>query len=231
MLVDLGSGHSSPAHPEVELTREGGFLNGRIGGSEEQVREVLAGLRRKGARLPPDDELLAAAERTTQPPLVQMELALDLKLAQRFVAKVALGTGHLLWGDGFGDTPLATHLREILHSDRGGWDPEGNSANPKMLDVMFDLLTAQGLPDRRVPPFRLGVPNVSQLTFLPLRPGATVVMLHLLGGPFPPHGLVIDGEPSPPIELPCGLTETVGSSPELWSTDDDFLRLHAPPES
>lgn len=198
MSADLvGGTGAAPRHVRVTYGRdEEGRDTARIEGTVEQAREALRGFRERGGwDLPAtDEEVLRTAERSLPSPTVRFDVVLSLPLAQRLLAKVALGAGSLLWDDRFAGSGLADGLRGVLWADDGRWREDAVSADPALLDVEFDVLVDAGLPDRRVPPFRADAPNVSQLTFVPLyERQATAVLLHLQGAAIPMCGLILDG--------------------------------------
>lgn len=144
--------------------------------------------------------------------LVEMDVALDLPVAHRYAAKVALGAGRPVYGAAFAGSALAARLQAVLFDPDGLFDPEAERVRVEALDVLLGALAGSLPADEPLPALAVtrpgpGGPRVFQVLFAPhsARPKeATVVFVHALSALIPPYGIVVDA-PVPQSALPGGM--------------------------
>lgn len=232
--VHWGGGGAVPRDPDVNVTNADGTVDIRVGGTEEQVRNVWRGLRKKyGSVIPTIEEALANATRTSEPsPWVEMNLVNQLPNMHRLAAKVALSGGSAIWGDDFGDTELAARLREILAAQDGCFTPDQRMCQFEYLAVVTEAamkVTPVELPDIVVPSQGPGVVPTSQVAFGPVPAGqaSTAIFVNILNFPTPPYGILLPGHVPGKPTMAVVLRENRGAKAVTWRLDEIFFSAFA----
>ncbi len=236
--VDFRTGEHQPRRFVQESDNRDGTATLELGGSPQQLRVILEGLRRRhGAQVPRWDKLSDEQRRPLPPAMVRMALQLDLALVRQLVAKSGLCAGAWIWGDDFVGSELAGWLREVLDV-RQHWRPEqrppAEPANAPVVDQV--QVDAAGLLDeiaRIVPaaqPLTDTAARAGQVVFIPQRRPqqlSTVVVLTVLGWHLP--GSLVAPYPLPDgREFPIAVRQPRGGPAELL--DVRQLVLDAIPE-
>lgn len=162
--VDLAT-RSVRFHKPVVDADQDGIRTRTVRGNPQQVDAVL---KAQGFNAEQRGEMIAGASLVRLSDVhVDVELRHDLLLADRLVAKVALGAGSLV-DAAFSASPLAARLRDVLWN-RGNFDGRYEDDPLAGFDTgMADVFARVGLtPPRSLMP---GVSG-SQVAFLPLGPG------------------------------------------------------------
>ena len=223
-------GGAVPRDPAVKVTKEKDTISIQVGGTEQQVRKVWRGLRKKyGSAIPTVEEALASATRTSDPsPWVEIDLTNELPLLHKFAAKVALSGGAAIWGDTFVETPLAGALRDVLATSDAGYRADAPKCDFEYLSTVVSLaqkVAPVDLPQIALPKPGQGVVPTSQVVFAPIPGGeaTTGVFVTILNFSAPPYGMLLpDSMPGGPT-LPIVLREELGKQAVVWKLDEIYF--------
>ncbi len=241
--VHWAEGGAVPRDPAVEVTKEEDTISIHVGGTEQQVRKVWRGLRKKyGSVIPKVEEALASATRTSGPsPWIEIALTNQLPMLHRFAAKVALSGGAAIWGDIFTESPLANALRDVLATPNENHDPNALKCDFRYLSEVASAartVAPVDFPEISLPNPGPGTVPTSQVVFGPIPRGgesATGVFVTILNFSAPPYGILLsDAVPGNPT-LPIVLREELGARAVTLKLDEIYFsaiaRLTADPES
>lgn len=228
--VDLDFQGPDPVirRPQIEYKETGDLLIIKARGTSGQLPSLWKSLRKGfGALIPTWEQFLALGNREEESPAwVEVSLALDSRTANRFVARVGLLAGALVWGTSFIGLPFAQNLRQVLWSE--------DSCNPPLaVDPQYPSIVASlaesnfrsVLPDFSVP--EQGEPRVSQIVLAPLRsrrrPPQVPLFLHILNFPVVPFGVVVNGAIPDADVLPVVVREPLGFPLAVWKIEELLL--------
>lgn len=186
-------------------------------------REVLKRLLRQGIERERAERMVAEAERLEMAGArFNTMLTVDLNLSQRLAAKMALGAAELALGDGFGQTPLAAALRDVL------WGRISTEMSVRHgVLAAYDEILAGTVGAGRIPSIA-PESSESQVAFLP-HGGGTIVLAHLHGDPVGMSGLVIEAAFPATERFPIVIKDQVGQ-PLVRHLVDEFLNSISEPE-
>jgi hypothetical protein len=205
VTADFSTGQTTLAKPRVLKTEDSQSISLQATGSEEQLRGVLKGWRKRYGDDIPQWKDLTPRQRVSVSGLPQtlvLSLSLDLKDAEAFAVKAAVGAGVLAFGQDFAASQLSSGLREWVRApfdnplDAGGVNPRTKLDLLAELDTRFAALAAQmgGLDGPVALPTL--VPSdtaTNQVVFVEDREKVDVYV-HVLGFPVLPYGLSVPGE-------------------------------------
>lgn len=224
--VDLGQGAVWPAQAVSRPTKRGDRVELRAAGTDAQLRAALKSWRKGYGDQIPRLEDIPRIPTAQTPEMVKMITAWDVRDAEAFGVKAALGAGTRAYGASFATGPLARALRAWRDAPFDNpLDPGfSDSRRPRrLLEALSDIdefygervsqMAAAGLA---VSPLPSLVPPAEGLTyqvvFLPLgRAGGaarTAVFVHVLSIPAMPWGIVLAAPlPNEQDDLPVLLRE------------------------
>lgn len=221
--------------PAVKVTKEEGTISIEVGGTEQQVRNVWRGLRKKyGSAIPTIEEALANATRTSDPsPWIEIKLTNQLPILHRFAAKVALSGGAAIWGDIFTESPFADALRDILLTPSEDYDPNGLKCDFRYLSEVESAAKSAApvdIPEIPLPNPGPGIVPTSQVVFGPVPRGgepATAIFVTILNFSAPPYGILLPGAVPGNPTLPIVLREELGGRPLTLKLDEIYFTAFA----
>ncbi len=189
----------APSKPTVSrIVNPDGSIQLNARATEQQMPGIVKNWQSKWPQVPAYEDLSSSQrlEVSIEPEMVQMNLVIELDDHLEVLKKVALGAGVLAFGSEFARSPLAASIRV---ADLGGDKMylEGLTKVWEIATTTLEQLKADGaavddLPDPMPAPKH-------QVVFVPmLHDHRTVVIVHILGYPLLPWGLVVDGD------LPAG---------------------------
>jgi hypothetical protein len=142
----------------VTVTEAEGVRTYQLRGDEADVRRALKQMRKNGrlSELPIEELMKSGRRQTVEPPWIETKVTLDLALADRLAAKVALGAG-VLADESFVASSLAATLRLILwgkaevvrHLDLEALERYDELLNAHLDGTIESIRPIAGQPDSR----------------------------------------------------------------------------------
>lgn len=236
--LNLGSGEPEVLQ-SVDVRQEDGRLTVDAAGTEQQMRELLRGLRRKhGDQVPEFDDLPEQARARVSVADVQVTLVGSLTGLRRLSAKVALCAGARALGDAYTTSALADWLRLVLDAPRDWPGDRQQAPRPDPQEPLDRAPTgdAAGLlkgveqslalfPAQEPFPALATDPKVNQAVLIPLAGGRVAVVVSVGGMTLP---VLIAPAPLPDRELPVIVREPAGSPLQVLDVEQWLLDQMAP---
>jgi hypothetical protein len=205
VTADFSTGQTTLAKPRVLKAQDSQSISLQASGSEEQLKGVLKAWRKRYGDDIPQWEDLTPGQRASvsgSPETVALSLSLDLRDAEAFAVKAAVGAGVLAFGPDFAASRVSSALRAWVRAPfdnplgAGGVNQRTKLDLLAELDTRFAALAAQvASPDVPVALPILVPPDtvINQVVFVEDRENVDVYV-HVLGFPVLPYGLSVPGE-------------------------------------